>query len=427
MLCMNPSLRALASALSAQQSHPPCGPARPAISRSPRREKASQQRERIARDIIPLELKRKEREAQRLAEAKRITFRQAAERYHEAHAAGWTSAMYADEFLGSLERWAYAHIGDLDVAAISKDEVLRVLEQKLPRDGGTFWVKRAVTADRVRNRVREGTRLCGGARIPQRRQPCPLARLSRGGAARAAQARAGEAPGRRSLWRRTEAHDRPGRQCERAGVALHHFDASRLSEALGAKWDDEIDLEAAEWVIPKERMKSRREHLVPLSPQAVELLRGLYREEGNPFVFIGRTPGTAIAKATVMQSLRRTGRNETVHGFKIIVQHLGARAQPLQHHVIELSLAHSVGTVVERSYRRTDLAEQRRKLMEHWDRIALRRPPWRRGRKAKCCRCGVRHEGCRRPPRKLGKEERDKGRTVMTLKLLWQLMAAARS
>src|SRR6516165_1624858 len=70
------------------------------------REKAKEQRERIARDIDPLDLKRKEREAQWQAAATRITFRQAAERYCEAHESSWTSAAYASEFLSSLERWA---------------------------------------------------------------------------------------------------------------------------------------------------------------------------------------------------------------------------------------------------------------------------------------------------------------------------------
>jgi hypothetical protein len=74
--------------------------------------------------------------------AKRLTFKEAAERFHEAHEAGWSSARHRDEFLSSLRRWVYPHIGDLDVAAIGKDDVLRVLEQKLKKEPGTFWTKR---------------------------------------------------------------------------------------------------------------------------------------------------------------------------------------------------------------------------------------------------------------------------------------------
>jgi len=337
------------------------------------RQKASQERERIARDIDPLELKRKERDAQRQTEAKRITFRQAAERYHEAHAAGWTSAMYADEFLASLRRWAYPQIGNLDVAAIDKDAVLRVLEQRLRHGEGTFWVKRAVTADRVRNRIE---RVLDFAAV-------------RG-------FRTGDNPAR---WRGylQEALPSPRRVSPVKHLPAIAFDAvpqlmadldasvaaqalrftiltaTRVGEALGARWD-EINLEAAEWMIPASRMKSRREHRVPLSPQVLELLRGLYREEGNPFVFVGTRPGTAVTQATVLQALRRLVPGVTVHGFRSAFSTWAHERSRFSNHVIELSLAHTVGTAVERSYRRTDLAEQRRKLMEAWAKFCTSPP-----------------------------------------------------
>jgi integrase len=141
--------------------------------------------------------------------------------------------------------------------------------------------------------------------------------------------------------------------------------AARVGEALGAKWD-EIDLEAAEWTIAASRMKSRREHRVPLSPQVMGLLRGLYREEGNPFVFIGTRPGTAVTQVTVLQALRRLVPDVTVHGFRSAFSTWSHERSRFNNHVIELSLAHTVGNAVERSYRRTDLAQQRRKLLEQW-------------------------------------------------------------
>jgi hypothetical protein len=123
------------------------------------REKARRERERLANGVDPLDLKRQDREAQREADAKRLSFRQAAERCHEAAAPGWSDPRTGDEFLGSLQRWVYPHIGSLDVAAIDKDAILKVLEQRLPdrmgrgEGGGTFWVKRSQTADRTRQRI----------------------------------------------------------------------------------------------------------------------------------------------------------------------------------------------------------------------------------------------------------------------------------
>jgi integrase len=329
------------------------------------RQKASHQRERIAQDIDPLELKRKERDAQREADAKRLTFRQAAERYHGAHAAGWTSAMYADEFLASLERWAYPHIGNLDVAAIDKDAVLKVLEQQLRTGGGSFWIKRAITADRVRNRIE---RVLDFAAVRGFRSGDNPARW-RGYLEEALQAPRKVAPVK-------HLHALPYAEVPQlianmdASVSAQALrfvilTAARVGEALGAKWE-EIDLEAAEWVIPASRMKSRREHRVPLSPRTLELLRSLYREQDNPFVFIGTRPGTAVTQATVLQALRRLVPDVTVHGFRSAFSTWAHERTAFSNHVIELSLAHSVGTQVERSYRRTDLAEQRRKLLEAW-------------------------------------------------------------
>jgi hypothetical protein len=122
------------------------------------REKAKRERERLADGIDPLKLRREEREAQRQAEAKRLTFKEAAERCHESLSAGWSNQHHANEFISSLRRWVFPIFGNFDVAAVGKDEVLRVLEQKLPGKmgkgaGGTFWKARSQTADRTRNRI----------------------------------------------------------------------------------------------------------------------------------------------------------------------------------------------------------------------------------------------------------------------------------
>ena len=331
------------------------------------RKKALSEREKIADGIDPLEAKTKERAARKTAAAKTVTVRQAAERYHEAHEASWTSAHYAAEFLSSLKRWAYQHIGDREVAAIGKDDVLRVLEQKI-KGGGTFWTKRPITADRVRNRIervldfatvrgfRSGDnparwRAYLEEALPPPRRLRPVQHL---------RALAyGDVPG---LMAVLAADETVAPQALRFTILT----ACRIGEALGATWD-EIDLAAREWIIPAARMKSRREHRVPLSPQAIELLKVLFREDGNRFLFVGaKTPGAAIAKATIMQALRRAGCNATVHGFRSSFSTWAHERSRFNNHVIELSLAHTVGTAVERSYRRTDLAEQRRKLLEAW-------------------------------------------------------------
>jgi integrase len=340
------------------------------------RAKARRERERIADGIDPLSVKRAERAAQRQAEARLLTFRQAAERCHAAREAGWSSAAHAAEFLSSLERWVYPRIGSLDVAAVGKDEVLRVLEQKLPNrmgkaeSGGTFWTTKTITADRVRSRVHtvldwdeaRGYRAAGTPNparwkgfldqlLAAPRKIAPVKNMA-----------AVPYPEVPAVMAALAADQNVAAQALRFIILT----AARLSEAIEAPWS-EIDLEAAEWHIPAERMKGRRPHTVPLSPQAIELLKGLYREEGNPHLFIStRTPGIHIAETTVIEALRRAGRKETTHGFRASLKTWGEERTNFPGLVIELSLAHRVGNAVENAYRRGDVIVKRRKLMEAW-------------------------------------------------------------
>jgi integrase len=113
---------------------------------------------------------------------------------------------------------------------------------------------------------------------------------------------------------------------------------------------------------------------VPLSPQAVELLKGLYREENNPYLFVGRTPGTAAANNTVLQAPRRTGCHATVHGFRSSFSTWASERTNFPGIIVELSLAHRVGSAVENAYRRGDVIVKRRKLMDQWARFVTSPP-----------------------------------------------------
>jgi integrase len=349
------------------------------------REHARRERERLLSGVDPLALRKADREAQRQAEAKRLTFKEAAERCHEALSVGWSSPLHANEFIGSLRRWAYPYIGGIDVAAIGKDEVLRVLEQKLPAKmgkgagNGTFWTGRTQTADRTRNRIERvldwaearGFRPSGTPNparwkgfldqlLAKPRRIAPLRNMP--------SVPYDEVP---ALMQALAAEE----SVASAALRFLIMTSARLGSVLGATWE-EIDLKAAQWVIPKERMKARKEHTVPLSPQVVALLHGLYREEGNPYLFVSTKPGTQthIAETTVTDALRRAGRKETLHGFRASFKTWAEERTNFPSIIAELSLAHTVGNAVERAYRRTDLATKRRKLMEQWSRFVTSPP-----------------------------------------------------
>jgi integrase len=341
------------------------------------RDLARRARERLASGIDPLELRKSERAAAAAAAAKRLTFKQASERFFVAHEAGWSNDRHRDEFASSLARWAFPLIGSMDVGDIDKDAVLRVLEQKHPKlKGGTFWTARAITADRTRNRIERildwaearGFRPAGTPNparwkgfldhlLPKPRKVAPLQNL-----------RAlpyVEVPRLMSVLAADET-------VAALAVRFVILTACRIGEALRATWG-EIDLKKAEWVVPATRMKARREHRVPLSPQALALLEQLPREEANKFLFIGSKTGRAITEMTITRVLRRHC-DATMHGFRSSFSDWAHERSGFSNHAIELSLAHSVGTAVEKAYRRTTILEQRRRLMDAWGKFCTSPP-----------------------------------------------------
>jgi integrase len=138
--------------------------------------------------------------------------------------------------------------------------------------------------------------------------------------------------------------------------------ATRRSEVCGARWSE---IEGGVWTIPAHRMKGHREHRVPLCDRALENLAALPRE--GEFVFIGRSTGVPVSGMAVLRLLERMGRRDvTMHGFRSTFRDWAAETTAYPNHVVEMALAHAVGNAVEAAYRRGDLFEKRRRLMEDW-------------------------------------------------------------
>jgi integrase len=336
------------------------------------REKARDARALLHEGIDPIDHRKAQRAALAAASATTLTFREATERYVAQHEASWTSAKHAAQYVTSLRQYAWPILGALDVAAIGVPHVLRVLEQKVEASkgypAGTFWTARTTTADRVRNRIEsildwaaarghrpKGANPAAWSGNLEHTLPAPskVARVTHHAAMPYA-----EIPVLMAELRKREG----------VGAKALMFlimTAARAGEALSAKWD-EIDLAEKVWVIPAERMKSRKEHRVLLAPQAIELLQRLYTEEGNPFLFIGARRASASPEVMV-QTLRRLGHGDiTVHGFRSAFSDWAHEQTAHSNHTIELSLAHAVGSEVERAYRRSDMAQKRRRLLEDW-------------------------------------------------------------
>jgi len=147
--------------------------------------------------------------------------------------------------------------------------------------------------------------------------------------------------------------------------------AARSGEVRGASWQ-EIDFEEAVWAVPAARMKAGREHRVPLSQRALAILTDLRKlSDGSPtsLIFSGPKPSTGLSDAAFSALLKRMGRKPgslTPHGFRSSFRDWAGEMTTFPREVAELCLAHAVGDMTERAYRRGDALQKRRELMDAW-------------------------------------------------------------
>jgi integrase len=311
--------------------------------------------------VDPLEAKRAERDRRVLEAAKNVTFRQCAEQYYTAHADSWSNAKHRQQFNATMRDFVYPVIGSLPVASIDEPMVLKVL--------APIWKEKTVTARRVRNRIASVLDYASAAKYRTGTNPARweghlehlLAAPDKLAPVRHHAALPyGEIASFIAELRTVEGV--PARALE-----FLILTATRTGEVVGASWS-EIDFEAKMWTIPRERMKAAREHRVPLSDAAVELLKVLPREQDNEAVFIGSREGSGISGIAMYRVLKSLRPDVTAHGFRSTFRTWADEQTSYPHHVVEQALAHTVGTAVERAYRRSDLFERRRKLMEAWAR-----------------------------------------------------------
>ena len=285
-----------------------------------------------------------------------VTFREAADIHMKANRDGWRNAKHKQQWENTLSTYAYPVLGDLPVADVDTPHVLKVLEP--------IWRLKPETASRVRQRIETVLDASKARGFRKGENPArwrghldqvlpKRTKLSRGHHAAMPY---GEVPAFLADLRKREAV---------AALALEFtiLTAARTGEVIGAQWA-EIDLEAAVWTVPAERMKAGKEHRVPLCPRAVEILQDA-RLLGGETIFTGPQGGKLSGMAMAML-LRRMEIDVTVHGFRSAFRDWAAECTSYAHEVAEMALAHTIGNAVERAYRRGDLFEKRRKLMDAW-------------------------------------------------------------
>ncbi len=285
------------------------------------------------------------------------TFEEAAEKVIAVHRAGWKDGSRSEaDWRGTLRDYAMPKLGRRPVDRITTGDVMRIL---LP-----IWNEKRVTARRVRQRIAAVMRwaVAQGYREDNPAGEAIGAALPKNGvpAQHLAALPYAEVAGTLERVRGSGAY--PGTVLAFEFLVLT---ACRSGEVRGARWE-EMDLEAREWRIPAERMKTRREHRVPLSTHALAVLREARASaDGSRWVF--PSPRGRPLSGTALVKLARDLRIGAVpHGFRSSFRDWAAERSDAPREVCELALAHVNTDRVEAAYRRTDLFERRRALMEQW-------------------------------------------------------------
>ena len=299
-----------------------------------------------------------------LEKVQAITFKAVTAAFIAANEAGWRNAKHRAQWTSTLETYAHPHLGDIPVADVGTAHVMAALEP--------IWTKTPETASRVRARVES---VLDYAKAREWRTGENPARW-RGHIANMLPRRAKVAKVKHHAalpWREIGAVIADLRK--RPAVAARALEftiltGARTGETLGARWG-EVDLDAKLWTVPADRMKAGREHRVPLSTAAVQLLGEVAKlrtsDDDADFVFPGARAERPLSQMSMLMLMRRAGRGDlTAHGFRSTFRDWCAEATDYPNEMAETALAHLVSDKVEAAYRRGDMMERRRQMMEDW-------------------------------------------------------------
>ena len=322
----------------------------PVVSLKMARDAAIQNRREARNGENPKTTRRQTRGAPAFAEAERKVF--------DLRRGGWKGERHAKDWTESMRLHVLPRLGAISVADVSTEDVIAVLSP--------IWHSKPTTAKRVRQRIAAVLTwaVAQGLRSdnPADSARAVLARQSNGKTAQRSLPYV-EVAGAVATVRAS--HATPALKLAFEFMVLT---AARSGEVREATWN-EIDLEAATWTVPASRMKAEREHRVPLSGRAVEILteaRALRSNHGD-LVFPSRG-GRPIGNTGFVQALRRLGIDATAHGFRASFRTWAQERTNVPREVCEAALAHTLKDKAEAAYARSDLFERRRELMDRWAR-----------------------------------------------------------
>lgn len=316
--------------------------------------------------IDPIDTKRAAAAEAKAKNAKDVTFEIYALGFIADRRERWANQKHAAQWESTLRTYAFPRIGKKPISQVTTDDVLAILKP--------IWRTKHETASRVRSRIEQimasakFSKLFAGENPATWREhldqvldkPSDIATVEHHAAMPYAELPA--------------FMDRLKQMPGNASLALQFLilTAARTSEVLNATWDEvQDDL----WVIPKERMKAKKPHRVPLTAAALEILNLAPRLMDNPYIFPGMKEGRSLSNLAMTMLLRRMSRHDiTVHGFRSTFRDWAAEETSFANIVAEQALAHTISNAVEAAYRRGDLLAKRRELMEAWSAFTMETP-----------------------------------------------------
>ena len=327
----------------------------PALSIAEARLKAQQARDQLTSGINPVEAKNAAKTRKEEKEAK-ILFKDFAATCIQTKRAEWSNQKHGDQWVYTLEEYAYPIIGNKALDEITMEDILQILEP--------IWTTKTETASRLRGRLewilasattrklRTGINPALWRGFLQTILPAPN--------------KIKKVEHHKALpYRQVAALIADLREMATIGALALEFtilNASRTGEVIGGL---QSELNGDVWIIPGHRMKAKKEHRVPLCKRSLEILEIARAMDPNSKYLFSKN-GKKLSNMAMPMMLRRAKVDATVHGFRSTFRDWVSEETTHSSEVAEMALAHTIANTVERSYRRKDLLDKRRVLLNDW-------------------------------------------------------------
>jgi integrase len=346
----------------------------PAVGLSEARELARRLKEETRQGGNPVQNKKIMRSKLQAEAARQKTFKDCAEMYLERHSAKFTNDKHRKQWSSTLNTYVYPLIGNTLVSDLNKSHILEVLLQPIRgADGrieGRFWDARSETASRIQGRMKTIIDFAIVAEYRTTHNPATWSGYL-------------DTQLPSAVTKKKHHPALPYAEMANFMVALGDIKsisaralefliltAVRSGSVRMARWK-EINYKDKVWTIPAENTKTKREHRVPLAPQAIELLKSLPVAADSPYIFpsVHGKPLSDMSLSMLMRGMRERGElthNAVPHGFRSTFRDWAAEQTEYPDEIRKAASGHTVGDAVHAAYQRTDLLEKRRRLMNDW-------------------------------------------------------------